>query len=96
MVRIPLPQDSSWCWKKLCFVKGKTKVDSTNNPHWNINGSSAYQVKDGYNRFLHNTEKLRWDKIAWCRASLPSHALIPWVLLHNKLPVKMRLYKFRP
>jgi len=56
MVGILPPSIGAGIGRNYAFQRKKIKADSTNSPHWNIEGSSAYKAKKGYNKFLHSIE----------------------------------------
>lgn len=40
------------------------------------------------------THKAPWTNIVWTRAIILRHSFITWLLVHQKLPTKMRLQKY--
>ncbi|KAJ8422665.1 hypothetical protein Cgig2_004561 [Carnegiea gigantea] len=56
--------------------------------------NNEHKVSKGYKWRQGPVENPPWTKIAWTRPALPRHAFITFVLLHHRLPTKMRLNKF--
>ncbi|KAJ8427228.1 LOW QUALITY PROTEIN: hypothetical protein Cgig2_028752 [Carnegiea gigantea] len=89
------PQDCSWYWRKICYVKEVFKKECTNQNTWEWRGQEAYTLKEGYKWLLGDAPRVSWTRAVWTRTHIPRHAFISWILMHHRLPTKKRISKFK-
>lgn len=89
------PSDSCWYLKKLCGVKEEIKKGCSNDQWcWKDSKTGEYSVGTAYKWFLKEGDTPAWTKAVWSKACIPKHAIVWWLCMKNRLPVKSKLEKF--
>ena len=86
------PTDAYWYLKKPCRMKYQFKWGSTPNKQKHPQGK--YTVSTGYLWSLNVQKRERWARYVWSKACIPRQAIIWWLVMRSKLPVKKRLSKY--
>ncbi|XP_021852485.1 uncharacterized protein [Spinacia oleracea] len=82
--------DSGWYWRKICAVKEQLKQYYDESSFAQL---PKYSVKKVYQQMVVHHQKLPWCHAVWCRAAVPKHRVICWVMVHGRLQTRSRLQK---
>ncbi|XP_074277882.1 uncharacterized protein LOC141601494 [Silene latifolia] len=84
--------DSNWNWRNICKVKDRMAVGYVNNS-W-MPDSKGYSVGSGYCWLQGLHPPVNWHSEIWNRWCVPKHSFIGWLVKHEALNTKDKLYKF--
>ncbi|XP_074305567.1 uncharacterized protein LOC141640785 [Silene latifolia] len=85
------PADASWSWKNVCKIKEKTKSGYIND-EW-IADPKGYSIQSGYEWLRTQMPKPSWTTMVWNRWNIPKHSLISWLIQHQALNTRDKLYR---
>ncbi|XP_074265975.1 uncharacterized protein LOC141588431 [Silene latifolia] len=83
--------DVTWSWKNICKVKELMKNGYTDG-QWTAD-HRGYSIRNGYECFRTHQPKQDRAALVWNNWNIPKHALIVWIIMHNGLNVKDKLFK---
>ncbi|XP_074301614.1 uncharacterized protein LOC141633016 [Silene latifolia] len=86
------PSDATWVWKHICKVKEKLKdgfIDSIR-----TSSSKGYTIKGGYEWLCPAHMTFNWSAIVWNNWNIPKHSLSTWLIMHEGMNVKIKLFRF--
>ncbi|KAM6576991.1 hypothetical protein CsatB_028828 [Cannabis sativa] len=81
------PQQASWYWKKLVYVKEQIKGKMSEQQFT----SSIYTISNGYNLFCPPQRKVNWSHGVWNRQNIPRQSFILWTAVQDRLRTRSRL-----
>ncbi|XP_019253939.1 PREDICTED: uncharacterized protein LOC109232639 [Nicotiana attenuata] len=84
-----VPTDCSWYWRKICsyeFAGGYIQNQ------W-LKANGVYTIKSGYDWMKGAKEDWPWRGWVWTKLNIPKHSMICWLVAHNRLMTKERVYK---
>ncbi|XP_074314242.1 uncharacterized protein LOC141649451 [Silene latifolia] len=86
------PADASWTWKSICKVKELMK-DAYTDGQWQPD-LKGYTVRSGYDWLRLHQIKPWWYNTVWNSWNVPKHAFITWLIMHNRMTTREKLYRF--
>ncbi|XP_074290506.1 uncharacterized protein LOC141617220 [Silene latifolia] len=86
------PPDISWYWRKICQVRDHLAVGFVDNV-WSIS-EDGYSVQSCYNWVRDKQADVIWSKAIWSQLVVPKHSFIAWLIAHNALMLKNRLFQY--
>ncbi|XP_074277307.1 uncharacterized protein LOC141600948 [Silene latifolia] len=86
------PPDISWYWRKICQVRDLLAEGFSDNV-WSI-GEDGYSVQSCYNWVRDKQPDVLWSKAIWSHLAVPKHSFIAWLIAHNALMLKNRLFQY--
>ena len=57
---------------------------------WNLQGNT-YRTAEVWKSIRPKKETVEWHKLIWARFVMPKHAVIAWMVVQNRLPIKNKL-----
>ncbi|XP_074304931.1 uncharacterized protein LOC141639782 [Silene latifolia] len=78
--------------KKICKVRDQIEGGFVDRD-WSI-GTVEYTVKICYNWIRDKHPDVRWNKAIWNKMSAPKHSFISYLISHNALMLKDRLFQY--
>ncbi|XP_074297132.1 uncharacterized protein LOC141627815 [Silene latifolia] len=85
--------NSSWSWRKICYVKSIFQ-DSYQHHVWAMDQGREYSIAKGYDFIRNKGERVQWHQLVWNKYTLPKHSFLSWIYMHNALNTKDKLLKF--
>ncbi|KAK7260138.1 hypothetical protein RIF29_25934 [Crotalaria pallida] len=70
------------------------KVAQQANGCWLHSSDGSYSIKSGYSVLMNDNQPFAGFRIAWNSFSVPKHAFIVWLTLHDRLKTRSRLSHF--
>ncbi|XP_074288341.1 uncharacterized protein LOC141613501 [Silene latifolia] len=61
---------------------------------WTI-GTKGYTVQSCYNSIMEQRSEVDWYKAVWRPLSIPKHSFVAWLISHQALMLKDRLFQYR-
>ncbi|XP_074300445.1 uncharacterized protein LOC141631708 [Silene latifolia] len=86
------PADSTWVWKSICKVKEKLKEGFVNGS-WDHH-PKGYTIRSGYDWLCSEQNAADWSPVVWNNWNVPKHSIVTWLMMHNGMNVKEKLFKY--
>ncbi|XP_074265867.1 uncharacterized protein LOC141588319 [Silene latifolia] len=84
------PPDSNWNWRNICKVRTMLATGFQGN-QW-LASSSGYTVTAGYQWMQGTHPPVHWYKDVWDGWAIPKHSLIGWLIKHEALNTRVKLF----
>ncbi|XP_074289243.1 uncharacterized protein LOC141614396 [Silene latifolia] len=85
--------NSSWSWRKICYVKSIYQ-ESYQNLIWTMDQGNEYSIAKGYDTIRDKGERVQWNQFVWNKYTLPKHIFLSRIYMHKALNTKDKLCKF--
>ncbi|XP_074314111.1 uncharacterized protein LOC141649317 [Silene latifolia] len=85
------PADNTWVWNNICKVRDKLKYGFVNGS-WDHH-PKGYTIRSGYDWLCPEQAAAVWSPVVWNNWNVPKHSMITWLMMHNGMNVKEKLFK---